>query len=215
MILSDFLSRQETDKSDPREIIPISFDMKVILNDRYYNIEEQESKYLVQTQSQTKDSGLKVPEVHGAKKGVDPNLRPKWLVGKSQKSVEKSRMEQKKGEIPRQRNQVIDQSGSGQGKETRRPQIEQSVNKNIEQNRENISKQGFDPKQPIIPIYPNQIAQPLPKLPERVIQDDRQIDVELDLEINKDFEENSPYQEGIISEMYQRPNKSQIWILQN
>ena len=49
MVLSDFLSRQETDKSDPHEIIPISFDMKAILNDRYYNVEEQEGKYLVHT----------------------------------------------------------------------------------------------------------------------------------------------------------------------
>ena len=50
MILSDFLSRQEKDKSDQHEIIPISFDMKTILNDRYYNVEkEEEGKYLVQT----------------------------------------------------------------------------------------------------------------------------------------------------------------------
>ena len=49
MILSDFLSRQETDKSDLHEIIPISFDMKTISNDRFYNVEEQEGKYLVQT----------------------------------------------------------------------------------------------------------------------------------------------------------------------
>ena len=34
--------------------------------------------------------------------------------------------------------------------------------------------------------------------------------MDLDLGINKDFEENSPYQEGIISETYQRPNKSQL-----
>ena len=34
--------------------------------------------------------------------------------------------------------------------------------------------------------------------------------MELDLEINRDIEENSPYQEGIISEIYQRPYKSQI-----
>ena len=47
-ILSDFLSRQEIDKSDPHEIIPISFDMKVILNEKYYKTEE-EGKYLVQT----------------------------------------------------------------------------------------------------------------------------------------------------------------------
>ena len=34
--------------------------------------------------------------------------------------------------------------------------------------------------------------------------------MDLDLEINKGFEENSPYQEGIISEIYQRPDKSQL-----
>ena len=51
MIFSDFLPRQKIDKSDPHEIIPISFDMKAIPNDRYYNVEEEESKYLVQTHS--------------------------------------------------------------------------------------------------------------------------------------------------------------------
>ena len=49
MILSDFLSRQEIDKSNPHEIIPISFNMKTILNDRYYKIEEEKGKYLVRT----------------------------------------------------------------------------------------------------------------------------------------------------------------------
>ena len=47
----------------------------------------------------------------------------------SQKSAEKSRIEQKKGEIPRQRNQVINQLGSGQGKETIKPQVEHNANK--------------------------------------------------------------------------------------
>ena len=88
MILSDFLSRQGTDKSNPHEIIPISSDMRAILNDKYYNVEEEESKYLVQICSQTKGSGIKIPEVHGAKKGVDPNLRPEWLVRKPPKLAE-------------------------------------------------------------------------------------------------------------------------------
>ena len=48
MILSDFLSRQEIDKIGPHEIIPILFDIKTILNDRYYKVEEK-GKYLVQT----------------------------------------------------------------------------------------------------------------------------------------------------------------------
>ena len=38
MILSDFLSRQRTDSSNPDEIMPISFDTKAIPKDRYYNI---------------------------------------------------------------------------------------------------------------------------------------------------------------------------------
>ena len=126
MILSDFLSRQEIDKSDPHEIIPISFDMKAILNDRYYNVEEEEGKYLVQTRSQTKDRGIKVPEVHGSKKGIDPNLRPKWLVRKSQKPVENPRIEKKGTDPLGQRNQVVDQVNSGQRDEIRKSQIEQS-----------------------------------------------------------------------------------------
>ena len=129
-------------------------------------------------------------------------MRPEWLVRKSQKLVERSRLEQKKGDPPRQTNQVIDQLGSGQRKEIRKPQTEQS--------RENIPKQGYDPQEPIIPKYPNQITKPPPKPSEKVPRDDKQIDLELDLEINTDFEENSPYQEGIISEIYQRPDKSQI-----
>ena len=34
--------------------------------------------------------------------------------------------------------------------------------------------------------------------------------LDLDFDINKDFEENSPYQEGIILERCQRPHKSQL-----
>ena len=59
-------------------------------------------------------------------------------------------------------------------------------------------------------MYPNQISNPTQKLPGRVTQSDRQTDLELDLEINRDFKENSPYQEGIILEIYQRPHKSQL-----
>ena len=95
MILSDFLAGQEIDKSNPHEIIPISFDMKAILNEKCYKLEEENSKYLVQMQSQAKERGIKVPEVHGSKKGIDPNLRPEWLVRKSQKPVENSRIEKR------------------------------------------------------------------------------------------------------------------------
>ena len=75
MIMSDFLSRQITNNSNPHEIIPISFDMQAILKDRYYN-KGSDNKYLVQMHSQAKASGVKLPEVHSIDKGVDPNIKP-------------------------------------------------------------------------------------------------------------------------------------------
>ena len=74
MIMSDLLSRQITDNSKPHEIIPISFDMQAILNDRYNNI-GSDSKDLIQTHSQAKASGVKLPEVYSVDKGVDPNIK--------------------------------------------------------------------------------------------------------------------------------------------
>ena len=72
MILSDFLSRQKYDNSNPHEIIPVSFNMQGILHSKYYNSYEGNlGRYLVQTSSQVKSSGIKVPEVHAVEKGLD------------------------------------------------------------------------------------------------------------------------------------------------
>ena len=46
--------------------------MHKILEDNYYNIEE----YLIQTRTQDRSSGIKLPEVHGMGKNLDPNLKP-------------------------------------------------------------------------------------------------------------------------------------------
>ena len=72
MILSNCWSRQKNDDSNPHEIIPISFNMCQILDENYYN----EEKYSIQTRSQAKSSGIKLPEVHGMGKNLDPNLKP-------------------------------------------------------------------------------------------------------------------------------------------
>ena len=84
MILSDFLLRQNSDDSNPSEIIPISFNTYKILEDnknfgKYNNIINNTSaseKYLIQTCSQAKSSGTRLLEVHGVQKELDPNLRP-------------------------------------------------------------------------------------------------------------------------------------------
>ena len=69
MILSVFSSRQKPDDSNPHEIIPISFNMQDVSQTKYYNISEREQgKYLVQTRSQAKSSGITLPEVHSIKR---------------------------------------------------------------------------------------------------------------------------------------------------
>ena len=81
MVLSDFLSRQQTDDSNPHELIPISFSLKDQVCDCFYRIDAEISlpsrdKYLVQTRSQVRSSGIRLPEIHGANKGLDPHVQP-------------------------------------------------------------------------------------------------------------------------------------------
>ena len=67
-----------------------------------------------------------MPEVHGSKKCIDPNLRPEWLVKKAQKPIENTRIEKKETDSPEQRNQIVDQVNSGQRDEIKKSQMEQS-----------------------------------------------------------------------------------------
>ena len=78
MILSDFLSQQKNDDSDPSEIIPISFNAYNVLEEnRNSGMQERnEGKFLIQMHSQAKTSGTTLLEVYGIRKKLDPNLRP-------------------------------------------------------------------------------------------------------------------------------------------
>ena len=58
-----------------------------------------------------------------------------------------------------------------------------------------------------IPFYPNLNYRPPPK-PIRIPTSGGPEKLDISQEINIDFEENSPFQEGVFSETYQRPNKS-------
>ena len=72
MVLSDFFSRQNNNDSNPHEIKPISFNMHKVLQENYYKIDS----YLVQTRSQARSSGIKLPEVHGMRKNLDIYIKP-------------------------------------------------------------------------------------------------------------------------------------------
>ena len=75
MILADYLSRNRSKDIDPSALIPISF----CCMDVYRGLLETEiglGMYNIGTRSSTKASGENPPEVHGANKPLDPNLKP-------------------------------------------------------------------------------------------------------------------------------------------
>ena len=81
MVLSEFLSRQQMDESNPHELTPISFSLKSQVSGYFYHIDNginlpRKDKYLVQTRSQVRSSGIRLPEIHGANKGLDPHVQP-------------------------------------------------------------------------------------------------------------------------------------------
>ena len=59
-----------------------------------------------------------------------------------------------------------------------------------------------------IPAYTDPIYRPPPKPAEIPFQEILRKLRDLDTDIDMDFEEKSPYQEGIISETYQKPDRS-------
>ena len=73
MVLSNFLSRQQGDKSDPYQIILISFNMKEILRKNYQDIVKE--TFMVQTRSQIKSKGVKSPAVWNIAKSSDKTGR--------------------------------------------------------------------------------------------------------------------------------------------
>ena len=81
MVLSDFLSRQQTDDSNPHELIPISFLLREQVSDYFYHIDNEinspgKDKYLVQTRSQVRSSGIRLLEIHCVNKGINPHIKP-------------------------------------------------------------------------------------------------------------------------------------------
>ena len=62
-----------------------------------------------------------------------------------------------------------------------------------------------------IPPYHQPFLRPPPRPPDATdVKDNRKDLLDLDTDRNIDFEENSPYQEGIISETYERPERSYV-----
>ena len=107
MVLCDFLSRQNSDNSNPHEIIPISFNIYQVLHEKYYNAEN----YLVQTRSQARSSGIKLPDIHGVGRNLDPNIKAEEQHANPIKgSIEKPHIGQGRAGVRRKRPDPINQT---------------------------------------------------------------------------------------------------------
>ena len=219
MTLSDFLSRQKNDDSNPHEIIPISFNMCPVLDDNYYS-----EKYLIQTRSQAKSSGIRLLEVHGMGKDLDPNLKPeKQHTMLKQGSKERPCIGQGRAGSKRKRcdpiNQSINQPSNFSWKIPGRTEIESGNTnhvhtKDLMHSINNMSGKmtNNNPLIPDVPFHPGPVYRPLPKPIKQDMsypqgsQSSTSIE-DINPNINFDFEEYFPFQEGTMSETFQRLDK--------
>ena len=261
MVLSDFLSRQKTDNSNPHEIIPISFSLKSLACVHFYQFnnmtrisERETNKYLIQTRSQAKSSGIKVLEIHGVNKGINPHVKPERqrplptlptcsipLINLTQPinkglpthPIPKPRKSWNKEKIRTNQPIPLPKQVLAKPIPTPAPKEAPSLPEPIVQSQENVQPQHHIPiplpqHQPIDPTcivqpigpknqhrpsppYHNPYTRPPPRPPDITNSTDNWKDVlDTDIDRNVDIEENSPFQEGIISATYERPDRSYI-----
>ena len=170
--------------------------------------ERNEEKYLIQTCTQAKMSGTKLPEVHGVRKELNPNLRPEKQHAMPKKGItEKPWMGQGRTGLRRRTepdliNQPSDVRGriSG-GSKIATGKTNSSQHVNGMHDRATNNDKSFSPDVLIHP-YPFHKPSPIQQNIDKVNR------INQNTSINLDIEENSPFQEGVISETIQRLDKS-------
>ena len=151
---------------------------------------------MVQTRSQTKVSGVQLPEVHGLRKRLDPYRIPKK---QSQPTVgldldRKPRIGLGRAGVRRKALPLLD---SKQGTSASKPVV---IGDEIESKRPNSIMEI--PRSEMLPLYLVPPTRPPPKPPDNLSK-------KQEAESSKiEIEENSPFQESIISEVYERPDKT-------
>ena len=250
MVLSNFLSRQQMDDSNPYELIPISFSLRDQVSDDFYHIDNEinlprKDKYLVQTRSQVRSSGIRLPEIHGANKSLDPHMQPDkqksfpiQTVNKGMPThpIPKPRIGQGRARLRRKvkalqpitsPHPLPAQPITEHDSRTVVP-LPEPTNQSQSHEQSQILLRPLSQHHPIDPTHiPQQIgpkiqhrptpsyydpyARPPPKPPDISDPLDSWKDLlDNDLDRKVEIEENSPFQEGIISEIYERPDISYV-----
>ena len=189
--------------------------MYKILEDNMNNFEKYNDnfgneKYLIQMCSQAKTSATKLPEVHGVQKGLDPNLRreKQYTIPKQGKS-ERLQMGQGSAGSKKKKhdpiNQPINQPSDVTQEIPGRTKIVTGKTNSIHSTN-SVSDRLINNNlfMPDVPLHPKLLLR-APR--QQTIKQNTQ-EINSNPNVNFDFEENSPFQEGIMLETFQRLDKS-------
>ena len=166
---------------------------------------KNENKFLIQTHSQAKTSGTKLLELHRVRKELNPNLRPE-----KQHTMPKKGMTEKpcigQGRAGLRRKHVPDCTNQPFDVTRRIPERSKMATglTNNPQHTSAMCDRGINKDKSFSPdVLLHPLHRPLPRQQnvEKVIPNNKSSGN------NSDIEENSPFQEGIISETIQRPDK--------
>ena len=199
----------ENDDSDPSEIIPISFNAYRILEEnRKSDVCKNKEKFLIQTHSQAKTSGTKLSKVQRVRKELNPNLRQEKQHAMPKKGMtERTHIGQGRAGLRRKHEpDCINEPSDVTRRISERSKIATGKT-NIPQHTSTAHDRGINNDKSFSPgvlLHPDPLRTPLPKQ-QNV---DKLFPTNQDTGINLDIEENSPFQEGTISETIQRPDKT-------
>ena len=223
MVLSDFLSRQINDMI----VILMKLCLFLLTCIKYYTkIIISMENYLGQTRSQAKYSGIKLLEVHGMERYLDPNIKPEKQHGNPIKdSVVKPHIGQGRAGLKRKGSDPISQTINPPSELSQKipgeTKIEtgktnQIYSRDPTHSINNVGE-GMTHTRPLIPHVPFHLG-PTYRPPPKPIRSNMPRSQEslqsststenINPDINLDFKQNSPFQEGIISEAYQILDKS-------
>ena len=175
---------------------------------RKIDVCKNEGKFLFHTCSQAKTSSTKLPEVHGVRKELNPSLKPEKQPTMPKKGVtERLHIGQGRAGLRRRHEpDCINQPSDVTRRISERSKIVTGKTNNPQHTNATHDRGINNDKSfsPDVLLHPDPLHKPLLKQQnvDKVIPDNQ------NTTINLDIEENSPFQEGIISETIRRPDKT-------
>ena len=167
---------------------------------------KNENKFLIQICSQDKTSGTKLLEVHGVRKELNPNLRPEKQHAMPKKGMtEKPHIGQRRAGLRRKHKpDPINQPFDVTRRIPERSKMATGIANNP-QHTSTVCDWGINNDKSFLPdvlLHPPHKPLPRQQNVEKVIQNTNSSSNNLDIE------QNSPFQEGIISETIQRLDRT-------